>query len=81
MGADFPVLSFCFIYPLPLEGECPKGKGLADGERPKPTSAPSGHLLPREGGKKRSGIAPIYAALLIFCAEPRTLNPEPNLCF
>ena len=32
------------------------GKGLAEGEKnAKPTSAPSGHLLPKEGGKKEIG--------------------------
>ena len=41
--------------PLPLEGECPKGRGLAEGKRAKPTSGATRHLLPEEGG--RSGMS------------------------
>ena len=47
------------IYPLPMEGGCPKGRGLAEGEmRAKPTSGAMRHLLPEEGG--RSGMKGIY---------------------
>ena len=55
-----------------------KGKGLAEGERrPKPTSAPSGHLLPREGGKKKSGIATIYTLRRFYIFMRRTNPFEP----
>ena len=37
------------IYPLPMEGGCPKAK------RTKPTSGATRHLLPEEGG--RSGMS------------------------
>ena len=70
------------IYPLPLEGERPKGKGLAEGEKsPKPTSAPSGHLLPKEGGKRQSScIALIYSRrFIILCAAPTLLTPNSSL--
>ena len=38
--------------PLPMEGGCPKGRGLIEGERAKPTSGATRHLLPEEGGRR-----------------------------
>ena len=42
----------------------------------RPTSAPSGHLLPKEGGRKKGSV---YRHRSIFGeAATRALNPEPN---
>ena len=46
-----------------------RDRGSEGEKNPKPTSAPSGHLLPKEGGKNRARASPYllyFAALLIF---------------
>ena len=39
------------IYSLPVEGGCPKGRGLAEGERERSQPPALRHLLPKEGGR------------------------------
>ena len=45
-----------------------RDRGSEGEKNPKPTSAPSGHLLPKEGGKNRARASPYlyFAALLLF---------------
>ena len=45
------------IYPLPMEGGCPKGKGLAEGERER--SQPPALLLPPSSGRRKTIISPV----------------------
>ena len=65
---------------LPLEG-----KAVCQGYRfPPPTSAPSGHLLPKEGGSIHASPFPWKGLLSVarrgwlpFLRRSRLLNPEP----
>ena len=54
-----------FFYPLPLEGERPKGKGVGRRRnRAKPISGATRHLLPKEGGRNQSKCSALYTSSL-----------------
>ena len=47
--------------PLPMEGGCPKGRGVVEGEkRAKPTSGAMRHLLPEEGEAAKTYLLSFY---------------------
>ena len=66
-------------YPLPVEGGCPKGRGVVEDERAKPTSGAPRHLLPEEGecARNRAAISsqPLLFYLTVIALVPkRVLN-------
>ena len=82
-----PSLSFIPPVPYPpLRGTFPsRGRQcVGDSAFPPPTSAPSGHLLPKEGGSIHASPFPWKGLLsaarrgwLPFLRRSRLLNPEP----